>query len=275
MLFRKNIFILVVVVMLLGACGHIGSKTAKEEKTAPPVSMAAPLPQSLDIKNTESLVIVFVVSPDKVKGLVPEPLILSPYNIMYVAVSRTPMEAGFVHSMELGISVTFKGIVYNYPVYRLVDNQKSSELGRIITGAPTPMGDISFTKNGKTLTASAARNGKVLFKATMTLGEEGDALDNAPGVNLKMIAGEENGAPLLKQLVGGKMEKVLVHEFLDGECQYEFAASGVEGLPQVPVRQVFRSIYRKADFTLTSAGVLYDYLKANEQPGERKGTIEK
>jgi acetoacetate decarboxylase len=133
----------------------------------------------------------------------------------------------------------------------------------MITGAPTKIGEITLDKKAQSIKATAARNGKVLFQATMTLGEEGEPLDNAPVVNLKVIPGEKKDAPLLRQLIGGKIENIKVHELIDGECKFEFASSPADGFPEVPVQQIFRSFYRKADFTLTGAGVLYDYLKKN------------
>jgi len=259
MLYRKLV-VFMSVLFILSGCGirqlvHQGAG----EQTAP-----APSAQSVAINNSEAMIVVFIVKPEVVKALVPAPLAPMPYNIMYVAVSRTPLNIGFVQGMELGVAVMYKGKMFNYPVYGVVDHEGFSELGRLTTGSPTRMGQITLEKKDQKVLASVVRNGKTLLKATMVLVEPGEALDSMPVVNLKMIPADTKGAEAaVKQLVTRKLETVKVHEMIDGEATVEFDQSMSDGFPKLQVQQVYRSVYRKADYTATETGVLYDYLKTH------------
>jgi acetoacetate decarboxylase len=265
MFIRKLALFLVILTILMGYSAQLGGALAADKLQAPvPASTPTPQPMSLDVKNSESMLIIFITPPEVVKNLVPAPLAPSPYNIMYVAVSRSPIPegTGYNHVMELGVLAVFKGKMYTYPVYSLVDNKPMSDRGGMITGSPIKIGRITLDKKDKNLTASVEREGKTLFKATMVLAEPGEPLDSSPMVVLRNIpAAQKDGQPEVKQLIAGKIENIKVHELIDGEADMEFDQSLTDGFPKVSVQQVYRAVYRKADFTLTSAGVLHDYLK--------------
>ena len=260
MLYRK-VALLFVILILIAGCG--GVRQGSAVKTDEPQTPAAK-PQTYEIKNSEQMLVIFTAPPAVVKNLAPAPLVASPYNLMVVYVSRTPVDNGFTHDMSLGVITMYKGKMYMYPVYRVVDNKATSELGRMITGSPTRIARITLEKKDKTITAAVEREGKILFKATMALGEPGEPIDSSPVVNLKMVPGAQKDAPPeLKQLVIGKIEPVTVHELIDGQSIMEFDQSLTDNFPKVSVKQVYRSVYRRADYKLTDLGVLYDYLKAN------------
>ncbi len=270
----KKLVVLFMAITLIAGCGILrqGILTAEKPQTPEPAKAASapdaamPAPQSVDIKNSESMFIVFITPPETVKNLAPAPLVPSPYNIMYVAVSRRPASdpAGYDHSMEMGVLVVFKGKMYAHPVYSVVDNKAMSEGMRAITGSPARMGKIHLDQKGNHLVASVEREGKILFKADMVLGEPGEPLDNTPGVILKIVpAAQNNAQPAEKKLISGKIENMKVHSLIDGEVAMEFDQSMTDGFPKVKVQQIFRSVFRKADFTMTSAGVVHDYLKAD------------
>jgi acetoacetate decarboxylase len=265
MVYRKLVFLLVIFTILAGcSIRHGGTLTASEPQTPVPANTAVSGPASFDVKNSESMLIIFVTPPQILKDMVPAPLAPSPYNIMYVAVSRGPIDTGYYHTMELGVLVTFKGKMFTYPVYSVVDNKPMSDRGRMITGSPTRIGQITLEKKDKILTASVQREGKILFKAKMELGEPGEPLDSSPIVSMRIVpAAQKDAPPEVKQLISAKIENMKVHELIDGEAAMEFDQSLTDGFPKVSVQQVFRGVYRKADFTITSTGVLHDYLKAN------------
>jgi len=265
MLYKKLAFIIVTIVILAGCSTLQGIlPTASEQKVEPKATTEASAPQSVDLKNIESLIVVFITPPEIVRKLVPAPLVPTPYNIMYVAVSRSPMGDGFTNSMEMGVSVIHKGKMFNYPVYTVVDNKEASEVGKMITGTPTRIGQITLERKDKNVTAAIVREGKVIFKTNVALGEPGEPLDSMPVINMKVIPGATKDAPpAVKQLTSGKFEKVKVHELMDGEATMDFDQSLTDGFPKVSVQQVYRAVYRKADMTITDAGVLHDYLKAD------------
>jgi len=259
-MFYKKMAVLAVVVFLIAGCGlrQFVHQTSDEQKA---VSSSVP---SVQIKDAEHMIIVFITAPENIKALVPAPLVPNPYNIMYITVSRTPRSSGFVYGMELGAAVIYKGKMLNYPVYNVVDNEWLSEQGRRLTGAPIRMGQITLEKKDQKLVASVVREGKTLFKATMMLGEPGDPLEAMPVVNLKTLKGDQKDAPVtVKQLVTMKIDTVKLHELIDGEATLEFDQSLNDGFPKVEVQQVYRSVYRKADYAATDTGVLYDYLNVN------------
>jgi acetoacetate decarboxylase len=264
---RKLLFLLITLIILAGcSIRQGGTETANEPRSAAPVSTATPAPASFDVKNAETMLIIFVTPPGIAKNLVPAPLAPSPYNIMYVVVSRSavPNDTGYYHTMELGVLAVFKGKMYTYPVYSVVDNKPMSEMGRMITGSPTRIGQITLEKKDKNLNASVEREGKILFKAMMVLGEPGDPLDSSPIVALKTIpAATKDGPPEVKQLISAKIENMKVHELIDGEATMEFDQLLTDGLPKVSVQQVYRAVYRKSDFTITSIGILHDYLQTD------------
>jgi len=253
--------LLFVILILIAGCGGIrqGSAVKADEPQAP-----AAKPQTFEIKNSEQMLVIFTAPPAAIKNLAPAPLVASPYNLMVVYVSRTPVDNGFTQDMSLGLITVYKGKMYMYPVYRVVDNKTVSEMGRMITGSPTRIARITLEKNDKTVTAAVEREGKILFKASMVLGEPGEPIDSSPVVNLKMVPGAQKDAPPeLKQLVIGKIDPVKVHELIDGQVIMEFDQSLTDNFPKVSVKQIYRSVYRRADYTLTDMGVLYDYPKAN------------
>jgi acetoacetate decarboxylase len=264
MSYRKLVFLFITLIILSGAIGHSDAWAANEQEAAQPANAAVSGPKSFDVQNSETMLIIFTTPPGIVKDMVPAPLVPSPYNIMYVAVSRGPMDTGHYHTMELGVLVTFKGKMFTYPVYSVVDNKPMSDRGRTITGSPTRIGQITLEKKDQNLTASVQREGKLLFKATMVLGEPGEPLDNSPIVSLKIVpAAQKDAPPEVKQLISAKFENVKVHELIDGETTMEFDQSLTDGFPKVSVQAVYRGVYRKADFTITGTGILHDYLKSN------------
>lgn len=264
MLYKKLAIVFITLTVFMVVAGLSDARAANEGAAAQPTKIAAANPASFDVKNIESMLIIFVTPPGILKDMVPAPLTPSPYNVMYVVVSRGPMETGYYHNMELGVLVTFKGQIFTYPVYAVVDNKQMSEGGRATTGSPTRIGQITLEKKDQNLSASVEREGKTLFKATMVLGEPGEPLDNSPMIGLKIVpATQKDAPPEVKQLISGKFENVKVHELIDGEATMEFDQSLTDGFPKISVQQVFRAIYRKADFTITSTGILHDYLKAN------------
>lgn len=260
MSYRKLAFLFVTVIILAG-CGGVRQDTSvKADETQTP----AVKPQTFEIKNSEQMLVIFTAPPAVVKNLAPAPLAPSPYNLMIVYVSRTPTDKGFTQDMTLGVLTAYKGKMYMYPVYRVVDNKEASELGRMITGSPTRIAQISLEKEGKTVTASVEREGKILFKATMALSDPGEPIDSSPVVNLRMVPGKQKDAPPeLKQLTIGRIDAIKVHELIDGEPRMEFDQSLTDNFPRVSVGAIYRGIYRKADYRVTNLGVLYDYLKAN------------
>ena len=189
MSYRKLAFLFITVITLAGCSGI----------------------RSFDIKNSEQMLVIFVADRETVKNLAPEPLVVNHYNLMVVYVSRTPMGNGYSQDMSLGILTLYNGKMYLYPVYHVVDNKEMSELGRMITGSPTKIARITLEKRDKTVMASVEREGKILFKATMMLGEPGKPLDSSPIINLKTIQTQKDATPELKQLIIGKIEPVKVH----------------------------------------------------------------
>ncbi len=257
----RNLAFLFVAVIILSGCG--GVRQGSAVKSGEPQTPAA-RPQTIEIKNNEQLLVIFTVPPATVKNLVPAPLVASPYNLMVVFVSRTPANDGFTQDMTLGVIAVYKGKMYMYRVYRVVDNQAASEIERIITGSPTRIARITFEKKDKSVRASVERAGKILFRANMVLGEPGEPLDSSPVVNLKMVPrAQKDAVPQIRQLVTLKIEPVKTHELIDGKPVMEFDQSLTDDFPKVSVTQIYRSIYRRADYTLTDMGVLYDYLKGN------------
>jgi acetoacetate decarboxylase len=260
MTYRNLVFLFITLIMITGCSGMRQGPAVKTDQPLTPTAK----PQSFDIRNSEQLLVIFVADRETVKNLAPAPLVASPYNIMVVYVSRTPVDNGYTQDMTLGVVTVFKGKMYLYPVYRVVDNKAASEVGRMITGSPTRIGRITLEKKDKNLTASVERDGKIMFKAAMVLGEPGEPLDSSPMVNLKMVpAAQKDAPPELKQLIIGRIDPVKVHELIDGEAVMEFDQSLTDNFPKVSVKQIYRSVYRRADYTLTDLGVLYDYLKAN------------
>ena len=258
--YRKLAFLFITLIIIAGCSGIRQDTNVKADEPRTPVAIA----QFFDIKNSEQMLVIFTAPPAVVKNLAPAPLVVSPYNLMVVYVSRTPTEKGFTQDMTLGVITGYKGKMYMYPVYRVVDNKEASELGRMITGSPTRIARITLEKKDKTVTASVEREGKILFKATMALGESGEPIDSSPVVSLKMVPGAQKDAPPeLKQLTIGKIDAIKVHELIDGEPTMEFDQSLTDHFPRVSVGAIYRGLYRKADYRVTNLGVLYDYLKAN------------
>jgi acetoacetate decarboxylase len=257
MSYKKLAFLFVTLIILAG-CSSVrqGSAVKADEPQAP-----AAKPQTFEITNSEQMLVIFTAPPATLKNLAPAPLVVSPYNLMVVYVSRAPVDNGFTQDMTLGVVTVYKGKMYLYPVYRVVDNQAASEVGRTITGSPIKIARITLEKRNKNLTASVYREGKTLFKADMVLGDPGDPLDTSPIVRLKMFPGTHKDAPpQLKQLIAGRIDPVVIHELIDGEPTMEFDQSLTDDFPKVSVTQIYRSVYRRADYKLTDLGVLYDYL---------------
>lgn len=255
----RNLAFLFVAVIILSGCGGVRQNSAvkADEPQAPTAQQ-----QIIEIKNSEQMLVIFTAPPAALKNLVPAPLAVSPYNLMVVYVSRTPADNGFAQDMTLGVIAVYKRKMYMYPVYRVVDNQTASEMGRLSVGSPYKIARITLLKKDKNVTASVEREGKMLFKASMVLGEPGEPLDSSPSVLLKVVPSSKEGAPPeVKQLVTGKIEPVRVHELIDGKPVMEFDQSLTDNFPRISVMQVYRSIYRRADYVLKDMNVLYDYLK--------------
>jgi hypothetical protein len=72
-----------------------------------------------------------------------------------------------------------------------------------------------------------------------------------------------SGRPAIRQLTSRRLADVVIHECWSGPCTVELRANAQAPVFRLPVLEPLEGFFWRADFTLVSGEIVYDYLGAD------------
>ena len=238
----------------------------KQAFSMPLTSPAYP-PGPYRFVNREYLVITYRTDAEKLRALVPEPLVPDGNVVKYEFI-RMPDSTGFGDYSETGqvIPVTFgqrKG-GYSHSMY-LNDGPPISG-GRELWGFPKKLGDPTLHVEIDTLVGTLDHG--AVRVATGTMGYKYQAMDLAavkaslatPNFLLKIIP-HVDGTPRICELVEYYLEDITLKGAWTGPAALELHAHALAPVAELPVLEVLSGVHIIADLTLGLGKVIHDYLR--------------
>jgi acetoacetate decarboxylase len=239
----------------------------RERAFAMPLTSPAFPPGPYRFVNREYLVITYRTDPDKLRALVPEPLVPDGGIVKYEFI-RMPDSTGFGDYTETGqvIPVTFRGRKGGYSHSMFLNDGPPIYGGRELWGFPKKLADPTLHVEIDTLVGTLDY-GKVRV-ATGSMGYKHKALDPAatrtslaaPNFLLKIIP-HVDGTPRICELVEYYLEEITIKGAWTGPAALDLHAHALAPVAELPVIEVLSGVHIIADLTLGLGKVIHDYLR--------------
>jgi acetoacetate decarboxylase len=212
--------------------------------------------------------ITFETSPDILRALVPEPLVVDPCNMISITigfqkiVSPGPTE---YHEAYISIPVSHAGTRGTYLPILYLDKVIPILGGREIWGFSKVDAEIHFEKTDGKIFARVIQNGTMLIDIVMSLGEEElvppENSTSQPMFNVKLIPSVKKDAPPdVMQLTSITLREEKVTKLCRGEATLILGSTAFSPLGKIPVRKITDCLYTESGFILGYGEVVYDYL---------------
>ncbi len=223
--------------------------------------------------NREYLIITYETDLEAVTTALPEPLEPLPGQAPGTAVvsydwMKMPDSSGFGDYQESGICIvaTLDGELVNYTAQMYLDDEPPIAGGREIWGFPKKYGEPRLKVVKDTLTGTLHYADQRVAMGTMTYKtrpldrqQVQAGLSCKLNVNLKLIP-DADGGPKIAQLVGYRLEDVVVHGAWEGDARLHLVPHVNCAVADFPVRRIISARHQFVDFTLPYGRVLHDYL---------------
>ena len=244
----------------------------RERAFAIPLTSPASPPGPYRFINREYLIITYRTDPEKLRALVPEPLV-SDGDIVKYEFIRMPDSTGFGDYTETGqvIPVHYKdkdGAVqeggYVHAMY--LDDNSPIAGGREIWGFPKKLANPKICHENETLLCTLHYGSVLCVNATM--GYKHHELDPAPLIKslakpsfmIKIIP-HVDCTPRICELVRYYMEDVTVKGAWAGPAAIQLFEHALCDVARLRVREVVSATHYVTDLTLGLGEVVFDYLK--------------
>jgi acetoacetate decarboxylase len=238
-----------------------------ERAFAMPLTNPAYPPGPYRYINREYLLITYRTDPEKLRALVPEPLIPDGDIVKYEFI-RMPDSTGFGDYTETGqvIPVTFRGRKGGYSHCMFLNDEAPIAGGRELWGFPKKLADPTLHVEIDTLLGTLDY-GPVRI-ATGSMGYKHRAADlaaakaalAAPNFLLKIVP-HVDGRPRICELVEYYLEDITVKGAWTGPAALDLHAHALAPVAELPVREVLSGLHILADLTLGLGKVIHDYLR--------------
>jgi acetoacetate decarboxylase len=215
----------------------------------------------------EFLIITYRTDPDKLRELVPEPLLIDEPLVKFEFI-RMPDSTGFGNYTESGqvIPVTFEGRKGNYTHCMFLDDHPPIAGGRELWGFPKKLAKPTLRAEIDTLIGTLDYG--PLRIAYGTMGYKHRAADLAavkaslltPNFLLKIIP-HVDGSPRILELVEYRLEDVELKGAWTGPAALTLFSHALAPLAELPVLEIVSGTHLVADLTLGLGRVVHDYLK--------------
>ena len=239
----------------------------RENAFAMPLTSPAYPPGPYRFVNREYLIITYRTDPEKLRALVPEPLVPDGGIVRYEFI-RMPDSTGFGDYTETGqvIPVTFGGRKGGYSHAMFLNDGPPIYGGRELWGFPKKLADPTLHVEIDTVVGTLDY-GKVRV-ATGSMGYKHRAVDpaatkaslTAPNFLLKIIP-HVDGTPRICELVEYYLEDITVKGAWAGPAALELHAYALAPVAELPVLEVLSGVHIIADLTLGLGKVIHDYLR--------------
>jgi acetoacetate decarboxylase len=217
--------------------------------------------------NREYLIITYRTDPEKLRALVPEPLVPDGGIVKYEFI-RMPDSTGFGDYTETGqvIPVKFGDRKGGYSHSMFLNDGPPISGGRELWGFPKKLADPTLHVEIDTLVGTLDY-GPVRV-ATGSMGYKHKAVDPvamkaslaAPNFLLKIIP-HVDGTPRVCELVEYYLEDITVKGAWAGPAALELHSHALAPVAELPVLEVLSGVHVIADLTLGLGKVIHDYLR--------------
>ncbi|MDR3485800.1 MAG: acetoacetate decarboxylase [Bradyrhizobium sp.] len=239
----------------------------RERAFAMPLTSPAFPPGPYRFVNREYLIITYRTDPEKLRALVPEPLVPDGGIVKYEFI-RMPDSTGFGDYTETGqvIPVKFGDRKGGYSHSMFLNDGPPISGGRELWGFPKKLADPTLHVEIDTLVGTLDY-GPVRV-ATGSMGYKHKAVDPvamkaslaAPNFLLKIIP-HVDGTPRVCELVEYYLEDITVKGAWAGPAALELHSHALAPVAELPVLEVLSGVHVIADLTLGLGKVIHDYLR--------------
>lgn len=235
---------------------------------AMPLTSPAYPPGPYRFVDREFLVITYRTDPDKLRALVPEPLVVEAPLVKYEFI-RMPDSTGFGDYTETGqvIPVSLNGRKGGYTHCMFLNDEPPIAGGRELWGFPKKLAKPSLRAEIDTLVGTLDY-GPVRV-ATGTMGYKHREADlaavktalQAPNFLLKIMP-HVDGTPRICELVEYYLEDITVKGAWTGPGALSLMPHALAPVAELPVIEVISASHILCDLTLGLGKVVHDYLKS-------------
>jgi acetoacetate decarboxylase len=239
----------------------------RERAFAMPLTNPAYPPGPYRFVNREYMIITYRTDPEKLRALVPEPLVVEEPVVKYEFI-RMPDSTGFGDYTETGqvIPVSYRGRKGGYSLCMFLNDEGPIAGGRELWGFPKKLADVSL-KTEIDMLVGTLSYGPVRV-VTGTMGYKHKNADHAaiakslaaPNFLLKIIP-HVDGSARICELVEYYLEDVTVKGAWTGPGALSVMPHALAPVAELPVIEVMSSVHILADLTLGLGKVIHDYLR--------------
>jgi acetoacetate decarboxylase len=238
----------------------------RERAFAMPLTSPAYPPGPYRFVDREFFIITYRTDPEKLRALVPEPLLVDAPLVRYEFI-RMPNSTGFGDYTETGqvIPVSFQGRKGGYTHCMFLNDEPPIAGGRELWGFPKKLANPSL-KTEIDMLVGTLDYGPVRV-ATATMGYKHRQADiaavkaslAAPSYLLKIIP-HVDGRPRICELVEYYLEDVQVKGAWTGPASLSLQPHALAPVAELPVLEVVSALHIVTDLTLGLGKVVHDYL---------------
>lgn len=238
---------------------------------AMPLTSPAYPPGPYRFVNREYLIITYRTDPERLRALVPAPLVVDAPLVKYEFI-RMPDSTGFGDYTESGqvIPVSFQGRHGGYTHCMFLNDEGPIAGGRELWGFPKKLAEPRLKAEVDTLIGTLDY-GPVRI-ATGTMGFKHRAADHeavlasmlAPNFLLKIIP-HVDGTPRICELVEYALEDVTLKGAWTGPGALSLMPHALAPVAELPVLEIVSATHILADLTLGLGRVVHDYLNPGKE----------
>src|SRR3984957_7328076 len=234
---------------------------------AMPLTSPAYPPGPYRFVDREFLIITYRTDPEKLRAVVPEPLVVEAPLVKYEFI-RMPTSTGFGDYTETGqvIPVSLNGLKGGYTNCMFLNDESPIAGGRELWGFPKKLANPSLRAESDTLVGTLDY-GPVRV-ATGTMGYKHREADlaavkaslQAPNFLLKIIP-HVDGTPRICELVEYYIEDITLKGAWTGPGALSLTPHALAPVAELPVLEFVSATHIVCDVTLGLGKVVHDYLK--------------
>jgi acetoacetate decarboxylase len=239
----------------------------RERAFAMPLTSPAYPPGPYRFVDREFLVITYRTDPEKLRALVPEPLVVEAPLVKYEFI-RMPNSTGFGDYTETGqvIPVSLNGRKGGYTHCMFLNDEPPIAGGRELWGFPKKLANPSLRAEIDTLVGTLDYG--PIRVATGTMGYKHREADRAavklslqaPNFLLKIIP-HIDGSPRICEIVEYYLEDITLKGAWTGPGALSLNCHALAPVAELPVLEVVSAMHILCDLTLGLGKVVYDYLE--------------
>jgi acetoacetate decarboxylase len=217
------------------------------------------------MRDAEIFTVAYTSNPDSIAAFVPEELeplgdrvLLHFYRIHDAGPYGSYSEC----SVQLPVRHDRSGTVGAFSPILLLGSDGAIATGRELFGQRKKAATVTLAPDGDLLVARVQRNGIDVVTATMPCRQAPSTpaalqeLSFGTNINLKIIPAVDGSGDAVRELTARDFTDVDIHEVWEGFGTVELRPNAQAPLHLLPVRDVMRALYWRADFTANFGRVL-------------------